>query len=398
VLGCKGVLMKILNVSNTIDPITGGGEAERSFQMSKALVQSGAECRVLTLDTGLDAERKNFLGEGRVIALPCLIRRYHVPRFSFSQINALVREADVVHLMGHWTILNALVYYAIRKQNKPYVVCPAGALPIFGRSKLFKRIYNLVVGKRIIRNASMCIAVTPNETSSFAAYGVKQDKVHVIPNGIAEADFMAEDDAGFRERFGLGVRPFILFVGRLNLIKGPDLLLKAFSEIKDEFAGIDLVFAGPDGGMLAELKETVKNMNIEHRVRFLGYIGGREKSQAYHAAHLLAIPSRHEAMSIVVLEAGVSGTPVVLTDQCGFNQIAEVGGGWVVPATVGGLKAGLSEVLSNPGQIKAAAACIKGFVIGGFAWPVIVQEYWKLYSTLLADVGNGRDAALVRQD
>ena len=103
-------------------------------------------------------------------------------------------------------------------------------------------------------------------------------------------------------------------------------------------------------------------------------------------------------MSIVVLEAGVSGTPVVLTDQCGFNQIAEVGGGWVVPATVGGLKAGLSEVLSNPGQIKAAAACIKGFVIGGFAWPVIVQEYWKLYSTLLADVGNGRDAALVRQD
>jgi glycosyltransferase involved in cell wall biosynthesis len=382
--------MKILNVSNTIDPVTGGGEAERSFQMSKALAQSGAECRVLTMDTGLDAERKNFLGQGGVIALPCLVRRYYVPKFSFSQIDALVREADVVHLMGHWTILNVLVYLAICKQNKPYVICPAGALPIFGRSKLFKWIYNLIVGKRIIRNASLCIAVTPDETRSFAAYGVKQDKVHVIPNGVAEADFIAEDDAGFREKFGLGVRPFILFVGRLNLIKGPDLLLKAFGKIKDEFTDIDLVFAGPDGGMLAELKETVKDVDIEHRVHFLGYIGGREKSHAYHAAQLLAIPSRHEAMSIVVLEAGVCGTPVVLTDQCGFDRIAEVGGGWVVPASVEGLRAGLSGVLSNPVQIEAAAASIKEFVIGGFSWSVIVQEYWKLYSTLLADVGNGR--------
>jgi hypothetical protein len=52
--------MKILNVSNTIDPVTGGGEAERSFQMSKALAQSGADCQVLTIDTGLDCTTLSF--------------------------------------------------------------------------------------------------------------------------------------------------------------------------------------------------------------------------------------------------------------------------------------------------------------------------------------------------
>lgn len=379
--------MKILNVSNTIDPVTGGGEAERSFQMSKFLAQSGADCRVLTIDTGLDAERRNFLGEGRVIALPCLFRRFYVPRFSFGQINTLVGEADVIHLMGHWTVLNALVYLSIRKQNKPYVVCPAGALPIFGRSKLFKRIYNFVVGKQIIRNSSMCIAVTPDETDSFISYDVKKNKVHVIPNGISEIDFLADDNKRFREKFGLSMRPFILFVGRLNLIKGPDLLLKAFCEIKNKFPEMNLAFVGPDGGMLSELKNIVKSENAENRVHFLGYLGGVDKSHAYHAAEFLVIPSRHDAMSIVVLEAGVSGTPVLLTDQCGFNQVADAGGGWVVPATIEGLRGGLIEVLSSSGQIEVAAVKIKKYVVDNFAWAVIVEEYWKLYSTLMNRTG-----------
>lgn len=388
--------MKILNVSNTIDSVTGGGEAERSFQMSKALAQSGADCRVLTIDTGLSAERKNFLGEGRVIALPCLFRRFYVPKFNFSQINAIVGEADVIHLMGHWTILNAIVYLAIRKQNKPYIVCPAGALPIFGRSKLFKRTYNLIVGKKIIQNATMCIAVTSDERGSFISYGVKQDKIHVIPNGIAETDFLAEDNKRFREKFGLSLRPFILFVGRLNLIKGPDLLLKAFCRIKDKFPGVDLVFVGPDGGMLADLKNIVKNERAEDRVRFLGYLCGVDKSYAYHAAQFLAIPSRHEAMSIVVLEAGVSGTPVLLTDRCGFNQVADAGGGWIVPATIEGLRDGLTEVLSSSSHIDVAAAKIKKYVVGNFSWTIIVQKYWKLYSTLLGGAGNERVEAADR--
>lgn len=375
--------MKILNVSNTIDPVTGGGEAERSFQMSKFLAQTGADCRVLTIDTGLSIARKNFLGEGRVIALRCILRRFYIPSFSFGRISKLVDESDVIHLMGHWNILNALVYYAIRRQNKPYVVCPAGALPIFGRSKLFKRIYNLVIGRKIIRNATMCIAVTPDEVNSFISYGVGRNKIQVIPNGISASDFIDEDNNGFRRKYNLGLRPFVLFMGRLNLIKGPDLLLSAFCKLKDEFPEIDLVFVGPDGGMLAELMNIVVSQSAEDRVHFLGYLGGVEKSHAYHASAFLAIPSRHEAMSIVVLEAGVSGKPVLLTDQCGFDQIAEVGGGWVVPATINGLHKGLYEILSNPDSIDCAAAKIKKYVEKKFSWEVIVQEYWVLYSKLL---------------
>ena len=378
--------MKILNVSTTIDPVTGGGEAERSFQMSKFLMQSGADCSLLTIDTGLDSDRRNFLGEGKVIILPCIFKRFYIPKFSFRAINEIVGEADIVHLIGHWTFLNAIVYLAIHKQSKPYVVCPAGALSIFGRSKLFKKIYNFIIGKKIIQNASMCIAVTPDEINSFTSYGVNKNKVHVIPNGIAENDFLAEDNIHFRGKYGLSKMPFILFVGRLNLIKGPDLLLKAFCSIKNQIPEIDLVFVGPDGGMLTDLKNIVKNERVEDRVHFLGYLGGVAKSQAYHASEFLAIPSRHEAMSIVVLEAGVSGTPVLLTDQCGFNQVANKGGGWVVPATVEGLRCGLIEVLSQSNGTEMAGIKLKKHVIINFSWHVIGQKYCKLYAIILNDL------------
>jgi glycosyltransferase involved in cell wall biosynthesis len=375
--------MRILNVTSNIDPVTGGGEAERSYQMSRFLACSGAECTVLTTDTGLDVTRKGFLGEGRVIAVPCLNNRFSIPRISLSKVDLLVAEADMIHLMGHWTLLNALVYLSARKQNKPYVVCPAGALTIFGRSKWLKRTYNMVIGKSIVRNATCCIAVTPDETASFVAYGVSPDRVCVIPNGISEVDFHMQDDMGFRKKFGLGKRPYILFVGRLNLIKGPDLLLDAFCGIKDLFPEMDLVFVGPDGGMLRQLQDVTRSRNVQDRVYFLGYLGGVDKSHAYHASRLLAIPSRQEAMSIVVLEAGVSGTPVLLTDQCGFNQLSDVGAGWVVPATVEGLRGGLMSILSDSEDIAKVAKLIHEFTVGEYLWSAIVQRYWSLYRKLL---------------
>ena len=380
--------MKVLNVCSNFDPVTGGGEAERSFQMSKFLLLAGVSCRVLTVDTGLSEQRKNSLGKAGVIALPCLIRRFYIPRVSLSDIQRLVDEADIIHLVGHWTVLNALVYRAIRKAQKPYVVCPAGALSIFGRSRFLKILYNMVVGKKLIENADMCIAVTQEERNYFVTSGVREGKTVVIPNGIAGADFESSKVEDFKKRHGLESRSFILFVGRLNLIKGPDLLLQAFCNLKDRLIDVDLVFVGPDGGMLQDLKIAACKEGMESRIRFIGYLGGSEKSDAYHAAILLAIPSRHEAMSIVALEAGICGTPVLLTDQCGFDQLAEIGGGWVVPATVKGLEKGLAEVLSAPELLQPAGSKIRRYAIEHFSWDVVVQSYRSLYATLIAASGG----------
>jgi glycosyltransferase involved in cell wall biosynthesis len=375
--------MKILNVNMTLDPVTGGGTVERTFQMSRFLVKAGMECTLLTTNAGSTPQRTLDLEQVKVTALRTMNNRFYLPRFSYNSIKNLVRDADIVHLMNHWTIINALVYRTCRKLNKPYVVCPAGSLPIYGRSRNFKKLFNLIIGARIIRNADGHVAIAVNEIDQFQAYGVESDRVSIIPNGINVADFQVNDSDGFRRKYGLRDNPFIMFIGRLNTIKGPELLLQAFLNQKDRLKDFHLVFVGPDGGMLSKLKEMVAKLGVDDRVHFLGYLGGADKSRAYHAADLLIIPSRQEAMSIVVLEAGITGTPVLLTDQCGFNEVIGIGGGQVVPASVDGLQQGLVEILREPAQLKSMGANLKKYVFEHFTWDVVIEKYLGLYHKIL---------------
>jgi len=375
--------MKVLNVNCTLDPVGGGGAAERTFQMSRALAKAGIPCTVLTLDVGLIPERIQELEGTRVIALHCLFKRFYIPALSYALVQKALEEADIVHLMGHWSLLNALVYFLVRRLHKPYVVCAAGTLPIYGRSKSLKRCYNWIVGRRIIQNANACIAITGDERSHFETYGVEASQVVVIPNGINPDNYPESDGAEFRSKYGLGDYPFILFVGRLNSIKGPDLLLRAFCKVKDGFQVHRMVFAGPDEGMLSELREIAAAHGISDRVLFTGYLGGVAKSQAFHASELVVIPSRQEAMSIVVLEAGIAGKPVLITDRCGFDEIASRGGGQVVPASVDGLQRGLAEILRDQAKLNAMGTNLRKYTLEHFDWDSIVHRYLELYTRIL---------------
>jgi glycosyltransferase involved in cell wall biosynthesis len=375
--------MKVLNVNISLDPMTGGGTAERTFQMSRFLAKAGIECALLTTDISLTAERIEDLEAVKVIVLNTLNNRFYIPKFSYNMVRNIVKDVDIIHLMNHWTFLNALVYFIARRLQKPYVVCPAGSLQIYHRSKLIKGLYNWVVGKKIIRNANGYIAVTSGEIPQFQAYGVDKDKISVIPNGINREDFILRGKSDFKRKYDLIGLPFILFVGRLHHIKGPDLLLRAFCNIKDKLRDFHLVFVGPDGGMLAELEDMVTKCGAGDRVHFLGYLGGADKSQAYHAADLLVIPSRREAMSIVVLEAGITGTPILLTDQCGFDEVAAIGGGKIVPASVDGLQEGLIELISDPAQLKLKGENLKRYICENFSWDSVVNKYVELYRQIL---------------
>jgi len=375
--------MKVLNVNMSLDPIHGGGTAERTFQMSRFLAKAEIECTLLTTDRGLTETRIKALQGVKVIVLPCICDRFYIPMFSFKKIKSIVEDADIIHLMSHWTVINAIIYLFSRWLNKPYVICPAGELVAYGQPKISKRLFNRGIGNRIIKNASGYIAITVAEIPQFEAYGVKADNVTVIPNGIDPEEFASHNDVAFRSKHGLGSDPFILFVGRLSSIKGPDLLLQAFCLAKDELANFNLVFVGPDQGMQSGLEEFIRNNSLSGRVYFIGYLGGEDKAQAYHAAELLVIPSRHEAMSIVALEAGISGTPVLLTDQCGFDQIAEVNGGMIVSPSESGIYQGLIDMLGDRKKLRIMGANLQKFAQQNYTWDSTITKFIDLYTTIL---------------
>lgn len=381
-------MLKVLNVNASLSLKTGGGTAERTFQMSRFLALAGIDCTVLTIDTGLDQARLAALKPAKVVTVPMFWQRYYLPWTNWQTIERWVNEADIVHLMGHWSMLNALVYVALRRARKPYVVCPAGALPIFGRSKWLKRLYNLLVGNSLIRNAAGWIAVTAAEFPHFESYGIPAARITVIPNGISREDFPRVDINAFRRAKGLPYNPCILFMGRLNPIKGPDLLLQAFASVCDRIPDYHLVFAGPDEGMQPTLLDMARHAGVLDRVHFVGFVGGSDKSAAYRMASLLVVPSRQEAMSIVALEAGICGTPVLLTDQCGFGAIKTIDPALEVGANPSEIAAGLVRLLHQPDALKAIAAAFETYVAETYAWHFIAARFIHLYKDLLETSGG----------
>lgn len=377
--------MKILSVNMSIDSIRGGGTAERTVQMAKALAEAGHDSSILTLNLGITEVRKKELQNVELFTLPCLNERIYLPFPSLFKISTIISKVDIVHLMGHWTIINSLVYLFIRIHKKKYVVCPAGALPIFGRSKIIKLLYNFVIGKSIIKNSNKQILIAMDEVEHFKPYGITSNKNMMwIPNGIDPKNLEAQNNNLFRKTFKLDDSPFIIFIGRLNLIKGPDLLLEAFCSVKNQFPNMHLVFAGPDEGMLPALKKIASLSQIENRVHFIGHISGELKSQGLHAAKLMVIPSRHEAMSIVVLEAGVVGLPVLLTDQCGLNNLKELNAAIITTASAEGIREGLINNLSKNEELIEMGLKLKAHVFENYLWSGIVKKIEELYRKTLA--------------
>ena len=374
--------MKVLNVIGIISQELGGGTAERSVQMSYFQNQAGIECSILTINQGIDDTLIEYLSGVEIVALPYISSRFHIPVPMIGTIARLVRAVDVVHLINHWSVLNVFVYLFIKLFNKPYVVCPAGALEKFGRSIHLKSFYNWIVGRSIIRGASRCVAITQDEVIQFSQYDVFPENVVVIPNGVVTDTSLPVREDDFRIKHGLSTKPYILFMGRLNLIKGPDLLIDAFCRWqKEQPSSYQLVLAGADGGLLSDLQNKIDSANLNDVVHFIGFLSGEEKRQAYSSADLLVIPSRSEAMSIVVLEAGVLGTPMLATDKCGINDFAELKCGWICSASREGIYNGLAEFSKADDKVLRGQN-LKTYILDNYDWSKLISKYRELYQTI----------------
>jgi len=376
--------MNILLVNMSIDLKSGGGTAERTYQLSKALcLLPDVHAKVLATTAGLKGNCP--LDKDNCILLPCLNTRWYIPAPFFIKVYKAIRWSDIIVITGHWTLLNIMVYMINKILSRPYLFNPAGALHVFGRSGMFKRIYQILFGHSMLKNAARMIAIPKEEADYFYKLGVSRNKISVIPNGISMHDFSSQDDKDFREKFNIPNKPFVLFMGRLNAIKGPDILLQAFIQIAKKSTDIQLVMAGPDDGMYRSLKETAQKHQLSDRVHFIGYVSGAEKSEAYHAAEMLVVPSRLEAMSIVALESAACATPVVMTDVCGFSELQDAGGGLEVPVSVRALQDAVMTLLADPSKLRSMGVRAQMLIRKEYTWDISALKYRDICRTVLQE-------------
>jgi glycosyltransferase involved in cell wall biosynthesis len=153
----------------------------------------------------------------------------------------------------------------------------------------------------------------------------------LIPNGIdPEERKQLPKKGNFRKSIGLnGNEKMILFLARINKIKGTDMLIEAFANMEDKIT--KLVIAGPDDGQLNEVKRLIKKFNLEKRVLLTGLLSGTDVLGAFQDADLFVLPCRSDTFPVTIMEACLTGTPMVITDCCEIAKIISGRIGEVVP-------------------------------------------------------------------
>lgn len=364
-------------------PAPGREPAKRTLEISKAMERAGVDSSILTTNECLPEYSSKLKGTDISVFI-CLFDGYYFPRARRKQLKQIIAPFDLVHITNHWTYLNALIYHACKQQQRPYVICPAGDMARTGTAGWLKKLFNALVGINQIRQAAGHVAISRNELPWFTEYGVKPEKITLIPNGINPAAFTAEPDSEFRKKLGPAETPFILFAGQLGRKWEPDLLLQSFlAADRESLSDFHLVFTGPDHGLEADLKKAAAASDHKDLIHFAGRLDREDMSRAYHAAELLVIPSRRLSMPAAALEAGACGTPVLLTEQCDFADLEEAGGCRVAPATTDGLPNELATMCRNRAGLKTMGQALKKYVLAHYTWDSLAQDYLKLYQQIL---------------
>ena len=252
--------------------------------------------------------------------------------------------------------------------------------------------------KRLLREVDRVVAATQAEVAQIQwLYKIGTEKVVVIPPGVDTSHFypIANDEAkGFA-----GIpqeKRIILFVGRIESLKGIDTLLRAVAQLIEEGVLRNIPFGllviGGDAHISAEdtnaemlrLQEISESLGLGEVVSFLGKCDQDILKYYYSAADIVVVPSHYESFGLVALEAMACGTPVVASETGGLAFLIRDGEtGFHVPAgDVDSLADRLARLLQDD-ILLARLGSQAATYAKGYDWAQITDQILDLYGTLL---------------
>ncbi|MCB0915169.1 MAG: D-inositol-3-phosphate glycosyltransferase [Actinobacteria bacterium] len=192
-----------------------------------------------------------------------------------------------------------------------------------------------VIGEQqVVEVADSLIANTRAEADDLLTmYQADPNRVHVVHPGVDLDVFSPRDSGAARARLGLPARrPIVVFVGRLQPLKAPDLVLAAVARMRPVGATGDeplvIVCGGPSGNgsdMPDQLRVQARDLGLEHRTLFWPPLAKDSLVDLFRAADVVAVPSHSESFGLVAIEAQACGAPVVASDVGGLRTAIDDG-------------------------------------------------------------------------
>lgn len=293
--------------------------------------------------------------------------------FSFS---SLVSKNDIVHLHGLWGLFLLKIFIISKLKGARIVLSPHGMLEkeALKSSKIKKKVAWILYQRFIVRKSDLIIVNSERERNNCKSFfdGLS---VVVIPNGV---------NPMFGEYDNSRSKPYILFLSRLDPIKGLPILFEAWAKIQNK-RNFELVICGNgDKQYVTFLKGLISKLNLAENTFMLGSVSGEYKWSIIQNANCFILPSYSENFGIAVAEALYSGIPVVVSNNTPWNNLADLGIGWNVDVDVDNIKLVLEDVINMSFlDLISMKKQAKIYSSNKFNWDDICLLYFSNYSDLL---------------
>lgn len=264
-----------------------------------------------------------------------------------------LKDFDLVYIVNIWSYPAAVAAHYSRLYAKPYVLVPSGMLypnTLFKKAWKKRPYYHFIV-RRNLKNASAIHYTAEDEANKTHLFLNLKNRPIIVPNGIDLSDFSdLPDREKLRMRYPqLKDKQTILFLGRLNQIKGLDILIKAYALIAEERQDTHLLIVGNTAERYTKkVNKWIRQYGIDERVSFAGMLAGQEKIEAYAGSDIFVLPSYSENFGMSAVEAMACGLPVVISNRVGIaKKIEENKAGIIIDTNVESLYRGIKLLLDN---------------------------------------------------
>ena len=295
-------------------------------------------------------------------------------------------EYDVVH-SHYW--LSAWVGRELSQAiNVPHVVTfhTLSLIKMQSRAGEIEQTERPVVEAEVMATADHIIAFSPHERDAMARlYGADARKVSLVPCGVDLEVFRPLDQKSVRSRLGLNGEKILLYVGRVEPIKGLDLLVETAAQM-DSAEGVRMMVVGADVNGDREMdrvKQLAKERDLEDKIDFVGQVDHDDLPLYYNAADVCVVPSYYESFGLVALESMACGTPVVATRVGGLSTIIHHGRtgylkSWRCPEAFAN---SVEMIISSDGLQQSMGEAARKRA-EGMGWDNVASLMWGEYSVL----------------
>lgn len=301
----------------------------------------------------------------------------------YNDAKDLVGNSDIVHVHGIWnhsSFVGSRVSYIL---NKPYIITPHGSLApwCLAQKRIKKKIYMAIVQKKQLLRANLIHAISDAEANDIRDI-LGETKIRTVPNGVSvDTNIKINEVLDFWNSYPcLRGKRYVLFLGRLHPKKGVDILIKSFARLIEDFNDLVLVVAGPDEiGWRSKLEQLTRKLGITKSVVFTGLVTGAYKKCILKNAEIVVLPSHSEVLSIVALEAMAFSKPLIISEGCGFPEVAEKGAGIIVKPRVEEIGDAMRSVLGKTEKLKQMGKRGRELIEEKYSWQKIASQMNEIY-------------------